>query len=48
MSNNKKIVRNGTNQNYVASNVGNVIIPQDIKKPTPKTGTFYGNGSKMP
>lgn len=44
----KKIVRKGSTQGYVASNVGNVIIPQDIKKPTPKTGTFYGNGSKMP
>lgn len=44
----KKIVRKGSTQSYVASNNGNVIISQDIKKPTPKTGTFYGNGSKMP
>ena len=44
----KKIVRNGTNQTYVASNSGNVIVSQEVKKPTVPTGTFYGNGSKMP
>lgn len=43
----KKIVRKGSTQGYVASNVGSVILNQDVKKPTPKTGTFYG-GFKMP
>jgi hypothetical protein len=44
---NKKIVRKGSTQGYVASNNGNVILSQEVKKPTPKTGTFYG-GFKMP